>query len=77
MHKIPSEVAELSEQDERDNTGSDEPQSMIEKALAEGPLPGIKGQEAADAELAEEGEVPVGERPKDEADQLKGFNLRA
>lgn len=50
---------------------------MIEKALAEGPLPGIKGQEAADAELAEEEEAPVGERPQDESDQLKGFNLRA
>ena len=67
----------MSEQDERDSTGSDEPQSMIEKALAEGPLPGIKAQEAADAELADEDEAPVGERPQDEADQLGGFNLRA
>jgi hypothetical protein len=50
---------------------------MIEKALAEGPLPGIKDQERADAELAEETETPIGQRPQDEADELGGFNLRA
>jgi hypothetical protein len=66
----------LSEHEERD-TSSDEPQSMIEKALAEGPLPGIKDQERADAELAEETETPIGQRPQDEADELGGFNLRA
>jgi hypothetical protein len=70
-------VATVSEQDERDSAGSDEPQSMIEKALAEGPLPGLKGQEAAEQELAEQAETPVGQRPEDEADELGGFNLRA
>jgi hypothetical protein len=66
----------LSEHEERD-TSSDEPQSVIEKALAEGPLPGITDQERVDAELAEETETPIGQRPQDEAGELGGFNLRA
>jgi hypothetical protein len=66
--------------DEQSQTGEEnEPveEDMIKKALAQGPVPGIKGQEAADAELADEGETPVGQRSQDEADQLGGFNLRA
>jgi hypothetical protein len=65
--------------DEENTQASDagEPQSMIEKALAEGPLPGLKAQEKADEALAEQDEEPVGQRSQDEADQLGGFNLRA
>jgi hypothetical protein len=68
----------MSEQDERDSSGGEPAEDMIAKALAEGPLPGIKDQERADAELAaEETETPPGQRSQDEADQLGGFNLRA
>jgi hypothetical protein len=66
----------MSEQDERDS-GSEPAEDMIAKAAAEGPLPGIKDQERAEAELAEDTETPVGQRPQDEADELGGFNLRA
>jgi hypothetical protein len=67
----------VSEQDELDSSGSEPAEDMIAKAVAEGPLPGIKDQEAAEAELAEQTDTPVGQRPEDEADELGGFNLRA
>jgi hypothetical protein len=70
-------VTTLSDRDETDTSADDAPQDMIEKALAEGALPGLKAQEKAEQELAEETETPVGQRPEDEADELGGFNLRA
>jgi hypothetical protein len=66
----------MNEQDERDSS-SEPAEDMIAKAAAAGPLPGIKDQERAEAELEEDTETPVGQRPQDEADQLGGFNLRA
>lgn len=67
----------MSEQDELDSSGGEPAEDMIAKAVAEGPLPGIKDQERADEELADEAETPIGTRPQDEADELGGFNLRA
>jgi len=58
-------------------TGPEQPpEDILKKALEEGPLPGLRDQEEADAEIEETAQTPIGQSTEDEGDELTGFTLR-
>lgn len=63
--------------DDQEQTGPEKPpEDILEKALEEGPLPGLRDQEKADAEIEATAETAIGKSPEDEADELTRFTQR-